>query len=240
MNQPVLLDVTADEGTLLSPEQEEQIAQVFKLFDTDDSGVLDESELHSAMFALGYLSDYHDNLSVSRDVIGLKRSDGIGSASVTKEEFRNIMRGSLIGRGGMEEIRMTFESIVSISATFAKNGLKSSNENSMAQVPDNQQGGLESADVSVHESGLPSLQSSSATSPPVTPKLKKRFRVGKAGAGVYRASITFDKLRLACQRYDVKLSDEELKGIILETDRDHSGDVDWDEYVNILKHSCWF
>ena len=44
----------------------------------------------------------------------------------------------------------------------------------------------------------------------------------------------------AAHRFDVKLTDNELQTIILDTDRDKSGDVDWDEYVCVLQHSCWF
>ena len=42
------------------------------------------------------------------------------------------------------------------------------------------------------------------------------------------------------RRYDARLTDEELRRIIEDTDRDSSGDVDWDEYVRVLQHSCWF
>ena len=52
--------------------------------------------------------------------------------------------------------------------------------------------------------------------------------------------IDFEKLRQACNRYEVKLSDEELKNILKETDTNKDEDVDWDEYVSILKNSCWF
>ena len=47
-------------------------------------------------------------------------------------------------------------------------------------------------------------------------------------------------LRNACNRFEVKLSDEELGNIINETDENKDGHVDWVEYVSILKNSCWF
>ena len=45
---------------------------------------------------------------------------------------------------------------------------------------------------------------------------------------------------IVLQLYDAKLSDDELHSILLETDRNGNGEVDWEEYVHILKHSCWF
>ena len=52
--------------------------------------------------------------------------------------------------------------------------------------------------------------------------------------------IDFDNLRHACNRFEVKLSDEELENILNETDINDDKGVDWDEYVSILKNSCWF
>ena len=52
--------------------------------------------------------------------------------------------------------------------------------------------------------------------------------------------IDIDTLQHACHRFEVQLTEEEMKLIILETDQDNNGEVDWEEYMHILKHSCWF
>ena len=75
----------------------------------------------------------------------------------------------------------------------------------------------------------------------VTRRLSQLSQFRNLKAGSYHGErITFDNLRLACQRFDVKLTDEELKSMFTETDGNGSEDVDWEEYVNILKNSCWF
>ncbi len=61
-----------------------------------------------------------------------------------------------------------------------------------------------------------------------------------SGGGDRTDGITFEKLRRACQRFDVRLTDEELRRVIRETDRNRNGYVDKPEYINVLKNSCWF
>lgn len=261
VQQHGLLAATPAEDLLLSPQQEEHILQVLQLFDTDDSGILDESELHSAMFALGYLSDNRDNFSAFKDSIELRQRVGIG-AGVTLDEFRNIMRGSLLGRGAMDEMRMTFEAIICVPSNVPGNQQASKIRRAQDYVCGSgyQLGNQILMEGAVHESALASgpderisnptldhsnrLSSSVPCSNDLFPSVEQKFQasrlVRRTRGGSHGARITFDNLRLACQRFDVKLTDEELKSIISETDRDHSGDVDWDEYINILKNSCWF
>jgi Ca2+-binding EF-hand superfamily protein len=268
LQEPIQLHVlsgSSPDESILSPEQEEHILQLFQLFDTDDSGILDESELHSALFALGYLPSYHENISASTDLNSLRWMDRLGTG-VTKDEFRDIMRGSLLGSGGLDEIRMTFDAIVSVQPNLGRKlqniGIRSMRKYARDSV--DQSGNPISMEDDVHEedisadpnegmSNLPSngpninssccnpLPPCNSVFPSVTHKFRKRSQSGNLKArGCCGERITFDNLRLACQRFDVKLSDEELKTMIEETDRDYSGDVDWDEYVNILKNSCWF
>jgi len=52
--------------------------------------------------------------------------------------------------------------------------------------------------------------------------------------------IDTETLQEACQRYEIQLSEEEIKHIIMEADQDNNEVVDWEEYMHILKHSCWF
>ena len=55
-----------------------------------------------------------------------------------------------------------------------------------------------------------------------------------------KLKIDIHNLQQACHRFDVKLSEAELKNIVHDTDRDGSEDVDWKEYEHILKYSCWY
>lgn len=259
------LSGSSPDESVLSPDQEEHILQLFQLFDTDDSGILDESELHSALFALGYLSHYDGNMLASKDLNHLRRIDRLGTG-VTKDEFRDIMRGSLLRPGGLNEIRMTFDAIVSMTPNLGSkqqsigtrrgemyardSGDESGNQTSMEGAtdeeisltdPDERICNLPSDVSNMNSSCCNPLPPCNSVFPFQTQKSRNASRSGSLKAGSYHGNrITFDNLRLACQRFDVKLNDEELKGMIEETDRDYSGDVDWDEYVNILKNSCWF
>ena len=85
-----------------------QIKEAFTLFDTDGSGLLDESEMRTAMFALGLASD--GNRRSSRSGVSLNKDRRGG---VTIAQFQEVLRGALQGHGGLGEIRMTFEAIVS-------------------------------------------------------------------------------------------------------------------------------
>ena len=52
--------------------------------------------------------------------------------------------------------------------------------------------------------------------------------------------ITVERLRRACRRYNVGLSDLEAVAMVKEADRDGSGAVSREEYVNIMKNTGWF
>jgi Ca2+-binding EF-hand superfamily protein len=292
---------TRDEGLTLSQEQEEQIEEAFRLFDTDDSGVLDEAELRSAMFALGYLTNYHDDISRAVAAVsgGLGEGGG-GAGGVGLGAFRDLMRGALIERGGLEEIRMTFDVIVSSHAASqatepaaaaaaaaspplpragvvagrgeggggaTSGGLAA--DDGCGEGGDSVGGGSSSygdrlgsaeamsgqlvmphagrAQAIVATVGFETGDTSQArVSQPNLPGERAAGRGGGGGdarlrdRGVLGPCITFEMLRRACHRFDVRLSDDELRRVIRETDRDGSGDVDWAEYVTVLKNSCWF
>ena len=99
-----------------------QIVEAFRLFDTDESGVLDAAEMHAAMFALGFVSEFNhgpsrrNSQSAKSIEAPTPRLDTEESVEgVRLEQFREMMRGSLIGSTGLDEIRMTFEAIVGAS-----------------------------------------------------------------------------------------------------------------------------
>jgi Ca2+-binding EF-hand superfamily protein len=163
-----------------SEEQDKQIEAAFRLFDTDGSGVLEEQEMRSALFALGYLTGPQSGRT------GMEWSRPQDANGVNLEQFKEILRGSQQRKSHLEEIRKTFFAIVD-------------------------RGGPDTGD---------------AQSPGAEELLRRK--------------VNIHNLRQACQRFEVRLSEDELLHIIKETDRDGSEDVDWEEYAHILKHSCWF
>ena len=175
--QTNLTGLDAHEEVQFSHEQETQIEAAFHLFDVDGSGTLEEQEMRSALFALGYLTTRNSNIS----------SFDWNRRSVTLEEFKQILRGSIMKNGGLDEIKLTFCAIVNPS-----------------WIDDDQ------------------------------------IQQWNVGEEILSGKIDLDKLRLACQRFEVKLTENELQHIIYETDSDDSEDVDWGEFVQILKNSCWF
>jgi Ca2+-binding EF-hand superfamily protein len=227
----------------LTQEQEVQIVNAFRLFDTNDSGFLDVQEMHSALFALGYLSDYRDDLSASIKLVKDLLTPGDDSNGVSRERFRDIMRGSLIEKGGMEEICMTFDAIINMTSSLTFPGLSSSTvvveshfdgpstelgeEASAAQgsaTPDAHAGTINSKAKNIRRGVFPMLTSVTGSSKAVDSTV----------------GITFEKLRRACHRFDVRLTDDELRRVIHETDRNRNGYVDKPEYIHVLKNSCWF
>jgi Ca2+-binding EF-hand superfamily protein len=54
------------------------------------------------------------------------------------------------------------------------------------------------------------------------------------------SGITLELLQHACRRYDVDVSDAEAAAMVGEADRDGDGAVSREEYVAIMKNTCWF
>ncbi len=52
--------------------------------------------------------------------------------------------------------------------------------------------------------------------------------------------VTLDGLRRTCQKYDVRLSEDELRFMMIETDLDSNGFVDRTEFMRIMDRSPWF
>ena len=261
----------------LSKEQEQQILDAFRLFDTDDSGVLDAGEMRSAMLALGYLSQGPQGGRRAR--ARRQQSAALAAAAgggVGLEQFRELMRGSIIERTGLEEIRMTFDAIVACGRSDAgPKGASSGGGPPPAPATGTQAGSLLlSAAVSGKvEAGAGVFGDRSVGAMVGTDSLGADGDVvdgrevvggddGAKGVSAERAQtlhsgggggggdgggggggglrILFEDLRAACQRFDVRLTDDELRLMVRESDRDCSGDVDWEEYARILKNACWF
>ena len=86
----------------LSKAQEEQITEIFNLFDTDGGGTIDRSEMDFALVALGFHS------AKSKRKNGAFVEDIIGDGKVTLEEFSALMMGELSGRDPQEMLRAAF------------------------------------------------------------------------------------------------------------------------------------
>ena len=52
--------------------------------------------------------------------------------------------------------------------------------------------------------------------------------------------VTMEGLRRACEKYDVKLNDNELSQMIADTDVDGDGSVDKEEFLHIMNQAPWF
>ena len=99
----------------MSPEQNNMIREVFNLFDTDGEGQLDEVELASAIFTMGFSSQNTEEMAAKF----MDRMDTDGNRRISIHEFTQLLQGQLAGRDPEEEIRATF-------AAFFDSGLKES------------------------------------------------------------------------------------------------------------------
>ena len=73
---------------------------VFKLFDADGQGKLEEGELAAAIFAMGFSTREHRTMA--KDLVGQY------SGSLSLEQFTELIGVQLAGRDPEEEIRATF------------------------------------------------------------------------------------------------------------------------------------
>ena len=66
--------------------------------------------------------------------------------------------------------------------------------------------------------------------------------LGGAGAewGDGSGVITLDGLRRAVREFDVPMSEEELRFMMAEADRDGGGSIDRDEFMNIVARAPWY
>merc|ERR1712100_986277 len=78
-------DKRASELKSLTEEQKQELREAFDLFDTDGSGAVDASELHTAMKALGFEPKKEEIAKM------VKEMDKDGDATVDFEEFCKMM-----------------------------------------------------------------------------------------------------------------------------------------------------
>ncbi len=99
-----------DQDTIeLSRQQENQIKDIFNLFDTDGGGTIDRHELNFALVALGFGDKRVDKGNKSKASSGHSMLDEImADGQVTLEEFTSLMKGELSGKDPWEELRAVF------------------------------------------------------------------------------------------------------------------------------------
>jgi Ca2+-binding EF-hand superfamily protein len=95
--KPVSLQIS------LSPAQQDQIRQIFELFDTDGGGSIDRSELEFAMTALGFHSQNNHAANLLDTIAG----DG----RVTLVEFSSLMTGEVLGSNQIEDVQAVFAAL---------------------------------------------------------------------------------------------------------------------------------
>jgi Ca2+-binding EF-hand superfamily protein len=93
----------------LSQQQENQIKEIFDLFDTDGGGTIDRQELKVAMTALGFQDagkQGKQKMAASQKM--LETIDSDQSNSVSLDEFQALMKGELTMSDPMGEVKAVF------------------------------------------------------------------------------------------------------------------------------------
>ena len=92
----------------LSKAQDDQILEIFQLFDTDGGGTIDRRELELAMAVLGFQTKTNHSKD-NRDHDEIKLLDAlVGDGAVTLEEFSALMRGEISGINPYEEAQIAY------------------------------------------------------------------------------------------------------------------------------------
>jgi Ca2+-binding EF-hand superfamily protein len=99
----------------LSQQEQEQIKDIFELFDTDGGGSIAASEMDAAMLALGFKPSKHilksgssQNLDLTLD---MEKIDKDKSKTITLDEFTAMMKGDVMGLGPLEAIWTAFSAL---------------------------------------------------------------------------------------------------------------------------------
>jgi Ca2+-binding EF-hand superfamily protein len=94
---------------LLSSAQQNQIREIFELFDTDGGGSIDKKELQFALSALGFQREKRmkDRSRETADLLDSILSDG----TVTLAEFTALMTGEVMGTNPYEEVQAVFAAL---------------------------------------------------------------------------------------------------------------------------------
>jgi Ca2+-binding EF-hand superfamily protein len=169
---------------VLSAKEEEQMKEIFNLFDTDGDEKLEMQELKVAMTALGFQDARKHRRRRGQRKGGHGHShrelfeaiDSDHSDHVTLDEFRALMTGEAVLSDPQEDVK----------AVFAE--------------------------------------------------LSRRIEGDSDRPNV----ITLGRLRAAAQKFNVRLSDEELKVMMTQVDTGGDQTVSEEEFMEIMQLSPWF
>ncbi len=114
-----LKDLSGPVKIELSAKEEEQIKEIFELFDTDGGGTMDSRELEAARFALGF-----DRGQMHKHEPVRPRT---GANLVTLEEFSSMMKGEKLARGPFDGVWMVFSVLCSCDQGGDSSEMPSSN-----------------------------------------------------------------------------------------------------------------
>ncbi len=97
----------------LTRAQEDQIRDIFELFDTDGSGTIDKKELEFAMMALGFQNkdNQHKVKEVDAAASSAMLDPVLDDGKVTLDEFTMVMTGEVLGRNQLEEAQTVFAAL---------------------------------------------------------------------------------------------------------------------------------
>jgi Ca2+-binding EF-hand superfamily protein len=99
----------ADYQISLSSAQQNQIREIFELFDTDGGGSIDKKELQFALSALGF---QQENQMKQRNTETAVLLDSILSdGTVTLAEFTALMTGEVMGTNPYEDVQAVFAAL---------------------------------------------------------------------------------------------------------------------------------
>ena len=116
-----LSSITADESIYeFSAEQQEQIKDMFQIFDSDCSGTIESHELGPALLALGFHSKQANNAGSMLQVSGSQRWKQLPQTDqyegqVTLEQFSALMRSGYDQRDPLDDVWAAFRWVHQLS-----------------------------------------------------------------------------------------------------------------------------
>ncbi len=99
------MDIVDYKGTALSGAHAAQIREIFELFDTDDTGSIEQREIKFALSALGFQTE--GDTGKSKEELDAFEAI-LGDGQVTLDEFSALMTGEIGGYKPYEEARSVF------------------------------------------------------------------------------------------------------------------------------------
>ncbi len=104
------MPAVASHKIILTKAQEDQISEIFALFDTDGGGSIDRKELEFAMMALGFQNQDNQakGKAIQADASCALLDSIVADGRVTLNEFSALITGEVLGRNQFEEALTVF------------------------------------------------------------------------------------------------------------------------------------